>query len=90
MPRHKSAEKRARQNTKRAALNRAARTRIKGATKALHQGTDPEQVKKSLVECTSLLDRASKNSLIHRRTVNRLKSRLAKHANRIAAGTKQA
>jgi small subunit ribosomal protein S20 len=89
MPRHKSAEKRVRQNKKRALRNKAAKTRIKGVTKELHQATDPEQVKKSLVECMSLLDRASKKSLMHRRTVDRTKSRLAKLANKVAAGPKQ-
>ena len=89
MPRHKSAEKRARQSVTRALRNRAAKTRIKGATKQLRQATDPEQVKKSLVECTSLLDRASKKSVMHRRTVDRTKSRLARLANKVAAKAKQ-
>jgi len=89
MPRHKSAKKRVRQNKTRALRNRAARTRIKGAVKELHQATDPEQVKKSLVECMSLLDRASKKSVMHRRTVDRTKSRLAKLANKATAKAKQ-
>ncbi len=89
MPRHKSAEKRSRQNEKRALRNRAARTRIKGATKELRQATDPEQVKKSLVECISLLDRASKKSVMHRRTVDRAKSRLTKLANKVTAAAKK-
>lgn len=89
MPRHKSPEKRSRQDKKRALRNRAVRTRIKGATKELHQATDPEQVRKSLVQCTSLLDRASKKSVMHRRTVDRTKSRLARLANKVTAKAKQ-
>jgi len=89
MPRHKSPEKRSRQGKKRALRNKAVRTRIKSVTKQLREATAPEQVKKSLVECTSLLDRASKKSVMHRRTVDRTKSRLARLANRMAAKAKQ-
>ncbi|MBN1504812.1 MAG: 30S ribosomal protein S20 [Candidatus Eisenbacteria bacterium] len=89
MPRHKSAEKRARQGETRALRNRAARTRIRGATKELRHATDPEEAKKSLAECTSFLDRALKKSVMHRRAVDRTKSRLAKLANKLTAPAKQ-
>ncbi len=85
MPRHKSAEKRVRQDKKRGLRNKAERTRIKSAIKSVRESTTPEAANRALVESASLLDKAAKRSVVHRRTADRMKSRLARAANRVAA-----
>jgi len=87
MPRHKSAEKRVRQDKRRALRNKAMKTGVRGITKQLRQAKTAEEAGPLLSKCTSLLDKAVKRSVMHRKTADRAKSRLAKSANRLAAGT---
>ncbi len=78
MANNKSAEKRARQNQKRAAQNRvvrgSARTAIKKARLAIASGADNAQ---ELVQAAeSALDRAATKGVIHPNNASRRKSRL--------------
>ena len=84
MANHKSAVKRARQNEIRRLRNKATRTRVKSivkevrtsAGKASGEGT---QVKSNTAQ--SVIDKASKKGVIHKRTASRKISRLTKLTN---------
>ena len=76
----RSALKAARQGSKRRVRNRAARTRVRTATKAVRTSAAAE-VRQNLQLAQSIIDRAAKNGVLHRRTAARHKSRLARRAN---------
>ncbi|RIK38108.1 MAG: 30S ribosomal protein S20 [Chloroflexi bacterium] len=87
MANNKSAEKRNRQNAKRAARNRvvrgSARTAVKKARLAIASGADNAQ---ELVQAAeSALDRAASKGVIHRNNASRRKSRLYQALNKTAA-----
>ncbi|MGH8015460.1 MAG: 30S ribosomal protein S20 [Candidatus Zixiibacteriota bacterium] len=77
MPIHKDCVKRMRQSAKERERNRAKRSRIRAAIKALRAETKKDEAAKLYREVTSLLDRAASDGLIHRSNANRNKSRLA-------------
>ena len=84
MANHKSAIKRARQNELRRLRNKSVRTRVKSIVKdvrsAASEKTDADMSAKiSVVQ--SVIDKASKKGVIHKRTAARKISRLAKLAN---------
>ena len=85
MPNVKSAEKRMRTAAKRAARNKAQRSRLRTAVKKARQAESPEEVTTAFQEAKSLLDRAARKRLVHPNKAARLKSRLAKRANARAA-----
>lgn len=78
---HKSAIKRHKQSLKKAARNRANRTRVKNAVKAVRlavQEKDAEKAAAAFVKATSVLDKASGKGALHKRNASRKISRLAK------------
>ena len=80
---HKSALKRHRQSLKRAARNKAVRTRIKNSVKKYQSvlATKEEaQIVSSLSATTSTLDKAAKKGVIHWKKAARRVSRLANAA----------
>jgi small subunit ribosomal protein S20 len=85
---HKSAVKRARQNELRRLRNKAVKTRIKSIVKEVRSsagevsGVDG-RVK--LNSAQSIIDKASKKGVIHKRTAARKISRLSKIANSASA-----
>jgi len=87
MANHKSAEKRARQNIKRNAINRSnrsgLRTRIKGLRNAIAQN-DAALSTESLGPTVSLIDKAVNKGLIHKNTAARYKSRLTRHVGNLS------
>lgn len=86
MANHKSAEKRARQNEKRRVRNKAVKTRIKHATKdvRLSSGEGPKEAALAkLNTAKSLIDKAAKKGVIHKKTAARKISRLSKLVNAI-------
>lgn len=88
MANHKSAIKRHRQSLKRAARNRAQRTRVKNAVKdvrAAIQGNDKEMARKTLSEASSVLAKAAGKGALHWKKAARKISRLAKAVNALAA-----
>ncbi len=84
MANHKSALKRARQNEIRRMRNRSVKTRIRSAAKAVRMTASEkttEGVGITLDTAKSIIDKASKKRVIHRKTAMRKVSRLAKFVN---------
>lgn len=81
----KSAEKRARQNSKRQernnALRASARTAIKKARAAIEAG-DADAASAAVHRAELALDRAASKGAIHKNNASRRKSRIAKAYNR--------
>ncbi|MFV0420702.1 30S ribosomal protein S20 [Oleidesulfovibrio sp.] len=81
MANHKSAIKRHKQSVKRAARNRAVKTRIKNVIKSVRAAVtekDKEQAQATLTEAMSVLDKASSKGVIHWKNAARKISRLSK------------
>jgi len=80
---HKSAIKRARQNELRRLRNKSVKTRIKTIVKDIRSaaGTSGKDMSAQINAAQSAIDRASKKSVIHKRTAARKISRLTKLAN---------
>ena len=85
--RNLSAEKRARQAEVKNARNRAAKSAIKGATKAVEasvKGNDKEAAAKTLLTAVKTISSAKSKGILHRNTAARKISRLTKKANALA------
>jgi len=83
---HKSAEKRARQNEKKRVRNKAVRTRVKHATKEVRlisAQTSKEDALPKLKAAQSIIDKARKKGVIHKKTAARKISRLTTLVNAI-------
>ena len=88
MANHKSAEKRARQNLKRRMRNKSVRTQLKHAIKEARSApgsASKEAAMGELKTAQSMIDKAAKKGIIHRRTAARNISRLSKLANSAGA-----
>ncbi|HET9949566.1 MAG TPA: 30S ribosomal protein S20 [Longimicrobiales bacterium] len=85
MPNIKSAKRRMKLSAKARVKNRAARSRIRTAVKAVRQAPSPEVAAERLREAVALLDRAATRRLLHPNRVARIKSGLARHVNGLAA-----
>jgi len=81
---HKSALKRARQNELSRLRNKAVKTRVKSIVKdvrfSVEESSNGDVVAK-LISAQSLIDKASKKGVIHKRTAARKISRLSKLVN---------
>lgn len=87
MANHKSSEKRVRQNTKRNAINRSNRSKLRTQIKSLRSAltsNDKAQSTELLNPTISVIDKAVNKGLIHKNTAARYKSRLTKHVSRQA------
>jgi small subunit ribosomal protein S20 len=87
MPKRKAAVKRLRVDKKRHLRNLGAKKDLKKALKkfqALISTKNIDESKKMLSEISSLLDKAAKKRIIHPRTADRKKSRLAQRVLRAA------
>ena len=82
MANHKSALKRARQNEDRRLRNKGVKTRVKSVVKAVRTAEDDAAAK--LDEAKSVIAKAAKKGVIHKRTASRSISRLAKHVNSVS------
>ena len=60
-----------------AARNRAQRSELRTAIKRVRAAATKADAEKALVEAGSILDRAGRKNLVHRRNAARMKSRLA-------------
>jgi small subunit ribosomal protein S20 len=87
LARHKSAEKRARQDLKRRERNRTLRSRTRGVVKTLRAEFDAgaEALEEKLRGAEGALRRAASKGVIPKRRASRLVSRLAKAKNRATA-----
>ena len=83
MANHKSALKRARQNENRRLRNKSVKTRVKSVVKAVRTADADAAAK--LDEAKSVIDKAAKRGVIHKRTAARKISRLAKHVNSVSS-----
>ncbi len=77
MQRHKSVEKRARTNEKANEVNRAGRSRINTAVKAVLNAKDKDSATEALKTAASVLDKSVKSGLIHKNKAANKKSSLA-------------
>ena len=88
MANHKSALKRHEQSLKRAARNRAVRSRVRNAIKGVRtalQANNQELAAQALLRATSVIDRASTKGVVHWKNAARKVSRLAKAVNAATA-----
>jgi small subunit ribosomal protein S20 len=86
--RHKSAEKRARQNVKRRARNRASLSELKTQVKRLRAAIgsgDAEAARKVLPETVGEIDKAARKGVVHDNAASRYKSRLSRKVSALAA-----
>ena len=84
MANHKSALKRARQNELGRLRNKAVKTRLKSIVKDVRlsvEETSDGDVSPKLIAAQSLIDKASKKGVIHKKTAARKISRLSKLVN---------
>jgi small subunit ribosomal protein S20 len=82
MPHHKSAVKRMRTSERDRKRNVAVKSQVRGATRKLHEEVKTEGAPELLRKAHSVLDNAARKGVVHKNTVDRLKSRLAKAVNR--------
>lgn len=79
MANHVSSLKRARQTVKRTAVNRANRSKLRGALRAMREAlaqNDPAAVRTQYSQTVSLLDKSVQKGVLHDNTASRYKSRL--------------
>ncbi len=85
MANHKSALKRARQNETRRLRNKSSKTTVKNTVKYLRTAANNKENKESAVKrldtAKSVIDKAAKKGIIHKRTAARKISRLSKLVN---------
>ena len=79
MANHVSSLKRARQTERKTAVNRANRSRVRGALRELREALAKGDVKAAQAQfrsTVSTLDKSAKKGVLHSNTVSRYKSRL--------------
>ena len=84
MANHKSALKRARQNELSRLRNKAVKTRVKSIIKDVRfsvEESSNEDVMAKMIAAQTLIDKASKKGVIHKKTASRKISRLSKLVN---------
>ena len=81
MANHKSAIKRIRQTKTRNVKNRLQHKTARNAIKSLKETANRKDADKLLSDVTSMLDKLSKNNIIHKNKSANLKSKLSKHVN---------
>jgi small subunit ribosomal protein S20 len=85
----KSQIKRNRTNEKRHDRNKAVKSELRTVTKRVYTAVsdgDAEAAVSAQLEAARALDKAASKGVLHKRTVARKKSRLAKAANKTSAG----
>ncbi|SHK09874.1 SSU ribosomal protein S20P [Desulfatibacillum alkenivorans DSM 16219] len=87
MANHKSALKRAKQNTIKQIRNRSYKTRLRNMVKKVNQAVEAQsadEAKAILVETQSIIDKCASKGVIHKNTASRKISRLAKKVEALA------
>jgi small subunit ribosomal protein S20 len=84
MPVHKSAIKRVRQAARRRLHNRARKSAMRTAMKAVLSLKSKEGAQGPLSSATSLVDRLLKTGQIHKNRAAKYKSRLANYVNKLS------
>ncbi|PIF06335.1 MAG: 30S ribosomal protein S20 [Draconibacterium sp.] len=83
MAHHKSALKRIRQNEKRRLHNKYYAKTMRNALKALRNIENKEEAEKMYPKVASMIDKLSKNNVIHKNKAANLKSKLAIRINQL-------
>ncbi|MDL1913572.1 MAG: 30S ribosomal protein S20 [Bergeyella sp.] len=84
MANHKSAIKRIKQSTAKRLRNRYYHKTTRSAIKGIRTEEDKKTAQEKLPMVVSLLDKLVKRNIIHKNKAANLKSKLAKHVNRLA------
>jgi len=85
---HKSAIKRARQNTVRNLRNKSNRTRVKSVIKKVRASISEKSSDKAKIELTAaipIIQKAAQKGALHRKSASRKISRLTRQVNAISA-----
>ena len=94
MANHKSAVKRNRQSLERRVRNRANKTRLKTAIKAVDtaiaEGQAADKVQAALVAAVPIIQRAAVKGTLHKKNAARKVSRLTKRVNKYGKGAESA
>ncbi len=88
MPNKQSAEKRLRQDEKRRLLNKARKTELKTLNKQFVRAVHDGQKDEATSLCNRLakrMDQAASRNVLHKNTVSRRKSAIAKQLNSLSA-----
>ena len=83
MPQHKSAEKRVRQNAKRAIRNKAQISKMRTLVKKVRSAKTKAEGTVALNPAVKYLDRMAAKRVIKKNTASNQKSRLTKHVNKL-------
>lgn len=83
MPRHKSAEKRMRQNEERRERNQSHKSRVRTKVKKLRSMTEKDAAQELLNDVKGELDRLAAKGIIHKNKAARRKSQLETHVNNL-------
>ena len=84
MPKLRASKKSLLQSRKAQIRNRATRTAMRSAIKAVRTAADPAVNKQALVKASSQIDKTAKKGVIHKKTADRYKSRLTKLVQKLA------
>jgi len=84
MAHHKSAHKRIRQTAVRRLRNRYKHVTMRSAIKKLRGTHEKAVAAEMLPKVFSLIDKVAKHNIIHKNKAGNLKSKLAKHINKLA------
>lgn len=88
MAHHKSAKKRIRVSEKRRQINKASISKSRTLVKKVLDTEDKTEAAVVLKDAISYLDKTVSKGRMHKNTVARKKSQLAKHVNKLAAAAK--
>ncbi|TLX76908.1 30S ribosomal protein S20 [Labilibacter sediminis] len=83
MANHKSALKRIRQAEKKRVHNKYYAKTARNAVKKLRNASEKEAAVEMLPKVAAMLDKLAKRNIIHKNKASNLKSKLAKHINKL-------
>ncbi len=83
MANHKSAIKRIRQAEKKRVHNKYYAKTTRNAVKSLRSATEKDAANEMFPKVASMLDKLAKRNIIHKNKAANLKSKLAKHINKL-------
>ena len=85
MANHKSAEKRSKQNEKKRLRNKIIKTKVKNHIKTVRTAENKESAKEALQKAQTVIDKATKKGMLHKKTAARKVSRLNLFVNKLSA-----
>ncbi|MGQ1889297.1 30S ribosomal protein S20 [Thermophagus sp. OGC60D27] len=84
MANHQSAKKRIRKSEKQRLHNKYYAKTARNAIKKLRNTTDKSEAEALFPQVTSMIDKLAKKSIIHQNKAANIKSKLARHLNKLA------